>query len=130
MDARRMAGRVVGLWLGLLATVLVVFAVQENVEHVLHHGGHLPLADVLYVGEYTWTVPIFAIVALAAAAVGTVAIERIRLLAEAVRWWEGRHRSSAARIQRPGVVELPPSHHQRTYRGRAPPRLRSVSVST
>lgn len=123
--------RIVGLWLPLLATVLLVFTVQENLEHVTNHGGHFPALDVLYLGEYQWTIPIFAVVALAAAAIGTVTIEHLRVLAEAVGHWEARA-ARRARVLMPNRRHLGfrQTHIGQPYRGRAPPRIRSLVHSS
>jgi hypothetical protein len=121
---RRLVRRGARLWLLLLAACLAVFVVQENLEHLTQHAGHLPGLGVLYAGEYAATLPIFAALALAAAAIGSLAIERLRALAEAVAraervprpMREARRPSSVGGV-RPREVRSTPDL------GRAPPPL-------
>jgi hypothetical protein len=122
VSTRHLARRIASLWLPLLIVSLLVFAVQENIEHVAHHGGHLPLLEVWYLGEYQWTVPIFALVALAAAALGAATTAHLRVLAEAVRRWEARRAPRpGGRIRLPDWSGLRHSHVPAPYQGRAPP---------
>lgn len=120
-----LARRIGRLWLLLLATGLAVFTVQENVEHFAQHGGHFYNLGVLYAGEYVLTIPVFALLSLAAATVGSLALERLRVLAKAVAHaetsshrpqWVGQRRPSP-RLGRTGL------YRGRPDLGRAPPPL-------
>lgn len=67
----------------LALVALVLFFVQENVEHYLHHAGHVPGLGVVVGPDYAGTLPIFlavsVVVATAAALLrlGIAALERL-----------------------------------------------------
>lgn len=71
------------LWERLFAVALIGFIVQENAEHALMHG-HLPGLSMLYGGQYVFTVPVFAVLALAAALVAALVGRRLATLERAV----------------------------------------------
>jgi hypothetical protein len=79
----QLAARIWRLWVPLLLVSLAVFAVQENLEHLNHHG-HLPGTAVLHGVGYEWALPIFVALTFAAAVVGSVALARVAALAAAV----------------------------------------------
>jgi hypothetical protein len=117
----RLAAAIARLWVALFATAIVAFVIQENLEHYGLHA-HLPGLDVLFVGEYQWTIPVFAALALAAAIAGSLSVERLAALVRAVR--------TAARPARPARrTPRPPRRAERPARarraipdlGRAPP---------
>lgn len=116
--------RIASLSLLLFVACLAVFVVQENLEHFVHHAGHVPGLGVLYAGEYAATLPIFAALALTAATIGTFAIERLRALAEAVARAERASRPERATL-RPSFLALPRVRDIRSTPdlGRAPPPL-------
>jgi hypothetical protein len=115
--------RIGRLWMPLLAVSLVAFAVQENLEHLQHHG-HVPGAAVLWSVGYEWALPIFAALTFAAAAVGSVALARIAALALAV----ARASRAIRRMMRPSWPITSDTWRTRQLRsvpdlGRAPPPL-------
>lgn len=131
VQAGQLASRIAGLWLPLLVIALTIFAVQENVEHFTNHKGHLPLLEVLYAGEYQWAIPIFSLVALAAAAVGTLATAHLRALAEALERWQDRlARQIDPRFTLPARRGFRQTHIGQPFRGRAPPRIRMILISS
>jgi hypothetical protein len=117
----RLAASVARLGVALFATSIVAFVIQENLEHYGLHA-HVPGLDVLFVGEYQWTIPVFASLALAAAVAGSFTVERLAALIRAVQ--------AAARLARPTRrTPRPPLRADRPNRargaiphlGRAPP---------
>lgn len=71
------------LWERLFAVALIGFIVQENLEHgLVHH--HLPGLSMLYGGQYVFTIPVFAVLALAAALVASLVSRELATLEEAV----------------------------------------------
>jgi hypothetical protein len=89
------------LWLRLFLVVTVVFAVQENIEHAVHHHGRG--LGALWSREYPFALPVLALVTLVAAAVGALVRWRIAILATlvATRTAVARHARSTA--SRPAV---------------------------
>ena len=67
----------------LALTALVIFFVQENLEHYLHHAGHVPGLGALVGPDYVATLPIFLAVSVVVATVaallrlGLAALERL-----------------------------------------------------
>lgn len=115
--------RIGRLWLPLLAVSLGVFAIQENLEHLQHHG-HLPGTAVLWSVGYEWALPIFAALTFGAAAIGTVAVSRIAALAAAV----AKAFAARRRVTRPSWPIASDAWRTRQLRsapdlGRAPPLL-------
>jgi hypothetical protein len=127
--ASGLARRIGRLWLLLLATGLAVFTVQENIEHFAAHGGHFSYLEVLYAGEHALAIPVFALLSLAAATVGGLALERLHVLAKAVANAENRsprpervgQRRPSPRLGRPRLLRGQPDL------GRAPPQLGIVT---
>jgi hypothetical protein len=131
VPAGQLASRIAGLWLPLLVIALTLFAVQENVEHFTNHKGHLPLLEVLYAGEYQWAIPIFALVALAVAVVGTVATAHLRALTDAIeRWLDGFAPRAGLRFTLSARRGFRQTHIGQPYRGRAPPRTGMTLISS
>ncbi len=116
---------VVGLWLRLTVATAVLFAVQENVEH-LQAGLGLPGLAVLGSGDYANALLVIAAVALAVALVaGLLGWRRGILLARiadaARRRW---HRPLPARPRRAAALDRRPNgFFRRSSSVRAPPRL-------
>jgi hypothetical protein len=77
------------LWERLFAVALIGFVVQENVEHGLIHG-HVPGLSMLYGGQYVFTIPVFAVLALVAAFVASLAGRELAILERAVAEAERR----------------------------------------
>jgi hypothetical protein len=123
-SSARLVARIARLWLLLLVASLAIFIAQENLEHLTQHAGHVPGLEVLYGTEYHATLPIFAALALAAATIGSLAIERLRALAEAVARAE-RAPWPERRPRRPAPPDAPRVRDQRSAPdlGRAPPPL-------
>jgi hypothetical protein len=119
------AGAVAWLWLRLFAVALLLFVVQENVEHFFRHAGHLPLLGVLTDLEYRAALPAFALVALVVAVLAASLGARIASLERAVaiveRW------APRPRRDEPALVLDEPPRLRRTNSlatpdlGRAPP---------
>lgn len=116
--------RAISHWIRLFAVLLVVFALQENAEHVLTHGHAIGLGA-LFGPEYPLALPVLAIVAsLTAALTAAVRHREVELL--------DRIRSAAARLRRAPRALLPwrPVRRQMRYATlmavhralRAPPR--------
>ncbi len=124
MPSSARAGRVVRLWITVLTAAIAVFLVQENVEHFTHHAGHLPGLAVLYAGEYVWAIPLFAVLSLAAATIGSLTLARLEAMAEALATARATLASAPRRAWRP-TVEHPRIRWSRFNRdlGRAPPLL-------
>ena len=105
----------------LALSALGLFLVQENVEHYIHHAGHLPGLAVWFGPEYVATVPIFLLVSAVVAFITSLLRLGLATLARLV---------AALRRYRPerGAVR-PTSRYRRVHRwshhtpdlGRAPP---------
>ncbi len=85
----RFAPEVLTIWRRLFLVVAVLFAVQENLEHLVMQG-HLPGVDVLGGAEYPLALPILAAVTLTLAALGAL-----------VRWRIATLRALVSRATRP-----------------------------
>jgi hypothetical protein len=128
LPTRVLVGQTLRLWVVLLGVTLTVFAVQENIEHISDHAGHLPGLGVLYAAENAWVLPIFGALSLAAALVGTITLARLRALAVAVA------RAIAALRHRAKEIVRPPARMPCAARplrstpdlGRAPPQVLSA----
>lgn len=81
--ARPARRQLLNLWERLFAVALVGFIVQENLEHGLVHG-HLPGLSMLYGGQYVFTIPVFALLALAAAFLASLAGRELATLERAI----------------------------------------------
>ena len=123
IDWAQVRGTVGNLVPRLALAALVLFFVQENVEHYLHHAGHVPGLGVLLGPEYVATLPIFFTVAVVVALVtallrlGLAALER--LVDQATR------RRPERDVPRPAGRHLPvhPCSRSTPDLGRAPPAL-------
>jgi hypothetical protein len=124
MSSARLVARIARLWLLLLVGTLAIFVLQENLEHLTQHAGHLPGLKVLYATDYAATLPIFAALALAAATIGSLGTERLRQLAEAVARAERAARPER-QAPRPMLPDAPRVSDARSAPdlGRAPPPL-------
>jgi len=80
LDNRELASR---LWWSFGLSV-IGFLVLENAEHATVHG-HLPMLEPLIRGQYVATIPIFAVLALVAAALSLLVHGRLRTLEVEVR---------------------------------------------
>jgi hypothetical protein len=118
-----LAGRFAATWLRLLVVVVIGFALQENVEHVISHGHAIGLGALLG-PEYPLALPVIALITavagLVAGAVQRTERELISIIHAALR--QG--------LRRPGRVGRPPlqlalprlSPLALAVAGRAPPR--------
>lgn len=126
-EARPPIGReIVGIWRRLLPTVVLLFAVQENVEEVLAHG-RMPGFDLLLGTGALLVVPTLLLVTLAVAALGGLVRWRIARLENQVRRAvTARRRSGPERAMRRWrtIGDLAPQRWMldRLDAGRAPPR--------
>lgn len=127
--ASGLARRIGRLWLLLLAAGLALFTVQENVHQFAQHGGHFSYLEVLYAGEYALAIPVFALLSLAAATAGSLALERLHALAKAVARAENKSpRPERAGQRRPSPrLGQPRLHRGQPDLGRAPPQLGIVT---
>lgn len=117
---------VIAIWRRLLPTVVVLFAIQENVEQGLAHG-RLPGFDVLVGAGAGIVLPALAIVTLAIAAVGALVRWRITSLRARIRQAEVACRRPEAEHATPRwrtIGDLAPRRWMldRLDAGRAPPR--------
>jgi hypothetical protein len=76
---------VLRLWPRLALAALLVFVVQESVEHYVAHGGHVPGMQLLWSGEYAFTLPSFGLAALLVSAVAALFMRTLAILDAAVR---------------------------------------------
>lgn len=105
----------------LALAALVIFFVQENLEHYASHAGHVPGLSVLLGPEYVATIPLFALVA--AVVAGVTSLLRLGLAALA-RIVDRLRRLRPARSSiRPGrqPVRVRRWSHLTPDLGRAPP---------
>lgn len=107
----------------LALVALVLFFVQENVEHYLHHAGHVPGLGVLIGPDYVATLPIFLAISVVVALVN--ALLRLGLAALARLVDELRRRRPERDVARPPGRCLPVHTCSRGTPdlGRAPPAL-------
>jgi hypothetical protein len=84
-------------WERLFAVALIGFIVQENVEHGVVHG-HLPGLSMLYGGQYVFTIPVFALLALAAAFAASLVGRELATLERAAAEAERRLPRPARRL--------------------------------
>lgn len=105
----------------LALVALVLFFVQENVEHYLHHAGHVPGLSVLVGPDYVATLPIFLGVSFVVATVA--AILRLGLAALARVVDQSAQRRPDRDMTRPAGRHLPVHACSRSTPdlGRAPP---------
>lgn len=121
IDWNEFRATVVQLVPRLALAAIVLFFVQENLEHYLHHAGHVPGMGVLLGPEYVGTLPIFvavsSVVALATALLQLGLAALARLVDQAAR------RRPERDIPRPAGRHLPVHPCSRTAPdlGRAPP---------
>ena len=107
----------------LAVTAISLFVLQENLEHLLHHSGHMPGLAVLIGPEYVATLPIFLLVAAVVALV--TALLRLSLAAL------GRLVDDVTRLRLQRDVPRPVGRHLPVHPcsrstpdlGRAPPAL-------
>ena len=106
----------------LALAALALFLVQENLEHYIHHAGHVPGLGVLFGPEYVATIPIFALVATLVAVITSL----LRLgLATLARLVDGLRRLRPERKSLRPIGRRPSIHrwsHHTPDLGRAPPR--------
>jgi hypothetical protein len=76
LPAPSYASELLGIWRGLFPLVAVLFAIQENVEHLAEHG-HILGLGALAGPEYPLALPVIAMVAFALAALGALIRWRI-----------------------------------------------------
>jgi hypothetical protein len=97
---------VLRLWPRLAIAALVVFGVQENLEHFATHGSHLIGWQVLWSGEYALTLPSFGLVSLLVAALVALFTRTLAVLEAAIRaaqpQWSRAPRSAA----RPPIADV------------------------
>ncbi|MGH2381155.1 MAG: hypothetical protein ACRDG7_08025 [Candidatus Limnocylindria bacterium] len=107
----------------LALVALALFFAQENLEHYLHHAGHVPGLGVLLGPEYVATLPIFVAVAMVVALI--TALLRLGLAALARLVERTTRRRPARDVPRPVGRQLPVHPCSRTAPdlGRAPPAL-------
>lgn len=101
---------------------LALFFVQENLEHYTHHAGHVPGMGIVFGGEYIATLPVFALVGLAVAAVASLLKLGLAALARVVE--RATQRRPERKAPRP-CGRLAPVHGWYRFApdlGRAPPR--------
>lgn len=105
----------------LALTALAIFFVQENLEHYLHHAGHVPGLGVLVGPDYVATLPIFLAVSVVVATVA--AILRLGLAALERLVANSAPRRPTRDIPRPAGRSLPlhPCSRSTPDLGRAPP---------
>jgi hypothetical protein len=123
LSGAKLATRIGRLWLVVFAFTVALFLLQENLEHIVRHAGHVPGLGALYAGEYRAAIPILAVLSLAAATIGSLAIERLRALGEAVaRAEQTTLRPRRQPLVRPASVLVRPRARRATPDlGRAPP---------
>lgn len=105
----------------LALSALLLFVIQENLEHYAYHAGHAPGLGVLVGPEYVATIPIFALVAAMVAAISSLlrlGLASLARLADRLR----RRRPEHVTI-RPGrqLVRVHRWSHFTPDLGRAPP---------
>ena len=124
----RFGSEVRSIWRRLLPLVTVLFAAQENVEHLLSHGQLLGI-DALIGPGYALAVPVLAFVTLVASAAGALVRWRVAVLRARVRAATGLTSrilaDDAAAATWQIVGELAPRlwMSDRLDAGRAPPTL-------
>jgi hypothetical protein len=126
-----------GIWLRLFPTVAVLFAIQENIEH-LAVDGHLAGIAPLFGPGSTAVLPVLAATTFALAAVGAVVRWRIRVLVARIAAATARkrylRRSAISQPSGWGIVAATIAHRWiigRRDAGRAPPlRLYAIAVLT
>lgn len=115
---------VLRIWPRLALGALLVFVVQESVEHYVAHGGHVPGVQLFWSGEYAFTLPSFGLVALLVSSVAALFMRTLAVLDAAVR------RSGARPVRPPRRSPRPAWPDPRPRRlgtlatpdlGRAPP---------
>lgn len=123
IDWAQVRATVLGLAPRLALAALVLFFVQENLEHYLHHGGHVPGLGVLLGPEYVATLPIFLAVSVVVALV--TALLRLELAALARLVDQTTSRRPERDVPRPAGRHLPvhPCSPGTPDLGRAPPAL-------
>lgn len=110
----------------LLLAALVVFTLQENIEHYTAHAGHTPGFGVLAGHAYASTLPIFATLAVLVAAIARFCAADTAGLISAIAMARGLLRSHhRVKGRRPNWVNLPRSVGvaANPELGRAPPLL-------
>lgn len=111
-----------GLWVRLLAIVALGFLLQENFEHLGHHG-HVIGVAALYGSEYPLALPVLAAVTLVAATVGAAVLGIERHLLATIASLARRAIRAPRRAVRP-PFELLARHRSpmaNRVAGRAPP---------
>lgn len=113
----------------LCVAALAVFVVQENLEHLATHGGHLPGLGVLVGHGLLTAVPAFAAVALLVAALGQLVATNLHRLESEL----ARARASLPRAERsvgvrpaPTLPVRPTALSTQPDLGRAPPAASAI----
>jgi hypothetical protein len=129
-------GELAGVWLRLFPTVAALFAIQENVEHLVVDG-HLVGVAPLVGGGSAVVLPVLATTTFVLAAVGAVVRWRIRVLEARVAAAIRQRFAFVRAVTRPAgweIVAATVAHRwiiDRRDAGRAPPlRLRAIAVTT
>jgi hypothetical protein len=124
-SVRELAARVSRLGAALLLVGLAAFVIQENLEQVALPGGHLPGIAILFDDGLRWAVPVFAILSMLVAVVGSVTVDRLRALTVAIANATTRLLRPTATIPRPADTNRLPWGSPRFAPdlGRAPPLL-------
>jgi hypothetical protein len=89
------------LWPRLALAALIVFTLQENVEHFVAHGGHVVGWQLFWSPEFVAVVPSFGLAALLVSAVAALFVSTITVLQEAVRRAGARPSRAPRSVRRP-----------------------------
>jgi hypothetical protein len=94
-------GELLRLWPRLALAALILFTLQENVEHYVAHDGHVVGWQLFWSPEFMVAVPAFGLAALLASAVAALFVSTITVLQEAVRRSGARPARAQRRVRRP-----------------------------
>jgi hypothetical protein len=127
LPAPSYATELLGIWRHLFPLVTLLFAIQENVEHLAEHG-HLLGLGALAGPEYPLALPVIAAVSFALAALGALIRWRIATLRARIATARERRAMVADETVAPewGPVHAAAAHRWTLHRldaGRAPPRI-------
>jgi hypothetical protein len=118
-----------GLWPNLFGTTTILYAIQENIEHLAAQG-HLPGANILWGPEGSFAIPGLLLVSLFAAALGALVRWRVRVYVARIGRGAERDRARRAMASRPArrwaLIGATSAHARIAVRldaGRAPPAL-------
>jgi hypothetical protein len=120
------------LWPNLFGATTMLYAVQENLEHLASQG-HLPGPNVLWGPEGSFALPAILLVSLFGAALGALVRWRVQVYVARIGRGAGRARARRAPASRParrwGLVGAAMRLARRSARpdaGRAPPVLAAI----